>query len=62
MHNAYLIKGICLTPANFDYPAEYQLPEAKRLRLEDGSAVEVPTAIAYPNTDIQNGLYYLFNF
>jgi len=47
-------KGISLKPAEFEYPAEYQLPDAKRLRVEDGGdiAAQYPQ-IAYPDTDIQ---------
>jgi hypothetical protein len=53
-------KGICLTPAPFEYPSDYQLPDSKRQRLTDGS---LPAAgdslsslypdLAYPNTNAQ---------
>lgn len=47
-------KGISITPAGFDYPASYPLPDAKRMRLEDGGSVlaQYPE-LAYPNTDSQ---------
>lgn len=47
-------KGISLTPAGFDYPADYHLPEPKRMRLEDGGALlEAHPELAYPDTSQQ---------
>lgn len=46
-------KGIRVDAAAFEYPAGYDLPEAKRLKLEDGSTVAA--ALEYPNTDAQYG-------
>lgn len=52
-------KGISLTPAGFEYPADYPLPEAKRLRLDDqstGKTIDIYQQyphLAYPNTDSQ---------
>lgn len=50
-------KGISLTPAAFEYPADYQLPDAKRPRLTDGSVdssvFQQYPDLAYPNTDGQ---------
>ena len=43
-------KGINIDQAPFEYPAEYQVPAAKRLKLEDGVDI---SEIAYPNTDNQ---------
>lgn len=52
-------KGVSLTPAGFNYPAEYQMPEPKRLRIEDGgSLIEQHPELAYPNTDNQYEHYY----
>ena len=44
-------KGISIEPAPFEYPAEYQLPAAKKARLDN--EVEVPANLAYPDTDSQ---------
>jgi hypothetical protein len=47
-------KGVSVTPAAFEYPPEYQLPAAKRLRTEDGEEVlEEYPELNYPNTDAQ---------
>lgn len=56
-------KGISLTPAAFEYPADYQLPDAKRPRIEGGggagggsvdpSVFQQYPELAYPNTDGQ---------
>jgi hypothetical protein len=49
-------KGINLANAAYEYPADYALPEAKRLRADDGFDDEVLVAHperAYPNTDGQ---------
>lgn len=54
-------KGISLEQAPFAYPASYQMPEAKRLRLEDGTAVDPKLVdlltqhpeLAYPDTEGQ---------
>jgi hypothetical protein len=52
-------KGISITPANFDYPADYQLPNAKRMKIEEGgSVVEQFPEMAYPDTDAQYAAYY----
>ena len=52
-------KGISLTPAGYDYPAEYQLPSGKRLKTEEGGAyIEANPEIAYPDTDAQYAAYY----
>lgn len=52
-------KGISLTPAGYNYPAEYQLPEAKRLKVEDGgSLLEQHPDLAYPDTQAQYTAYY----
>lgn len=47
-------KGVSVAPAAFEYPPEYALPAAKRLRTEDGEEVldEYPE-LNYPNTDAQ---------
>ncbi len=47
--------GASLQPAPFDYPEDYQLPAAKRLKGPDGTEVLVAgTAVeAYPDTDGQ---------
>ena len=52
-------KGLCLKPAGFEYPPEYNLPDAKRLRIEEGGDLlsEHPE-LAYPNTDFQYADYY----
>ena len=43
-----------LEPAPFVYPSDYQLPAAKRLRLEEGGDVlEQYPELAYPDTDNQ---------
>jgi len=47
-------KGVSLEPAPFVYPSDYQIPAAKRLRLEEGGDVlEQYPELAYPNTDNQ---------
>jgi hypothetical protein len=47
-------KGVSLEPAPFVYPSDYQLPAAKRLRLEEGGDVlEQYPELAYPDTDNQ---------
>lgn len=47
-------KGVSLEPASFEYPSDYQLPEAKRLRIEEGGdALEQYPELSYPNTDHQ---------
>lgn len=47
-------KGISTTAAPYEYPADYQVPDAKRLRLENGADVATDHPdIAYPNTDTQ---------
>lgn len=51
-------KGICLAPAAFEYPADYQIPDAKRQRIEGGGGDGSDLAqqhpdLAYPNTDGQ---------
>ena len=47
-------KGISVQSASFHYPAHYEVPEAKRLRLENGAdVVEERPDLAYPNTDGQ---------
>jgi hypothetical protein len=52
-------KGISLTPAGFNYPAEYHLPDSKRLKLEDGgSVVDQHPELAYPDTAGQYAAYY----
>ncbi len=52
-------KGISLTPAGFNYPAEYQLPEAKRLKVEEGgSIIDQNPDLAYPDTAAQYAAYY----
>lgn len=47
-------KGVSLENTSFLYPADYRLPEAKRLKLENGEDVlRSNPEIAYPNTDTQ---------
>lgn len=47
-------KGVSVAPQAFEYPPEYQVPEGKRLRLEDGGEVlEEYPELSYPNTDGQ---------
>ena len=47
-------KGISVQSAGYDYPAHYEVPDAKRLRLENGTDVtEERPDLAYPNTDGQ---------
>lgn len=47
-------KGISLKPAEFEYPADYQLPDAKRLKVEEGGEIVAENPqIAYPDTDNQ---------
>jgi hypothetical protein len=51
-------KGISLTPAGFDYPVDYVLPEAKRMRLEEGGGIlEQHPELAYPDTEAQYAQY-----
>lgn len=51
-------KGISLTQASFNYPVEYQMPEPKRLRIEEGGSIlEQYPQLAYPNTDEQYQQY-----
>jgi hypothetical protein len=47
-------KGISIEAAPFQYPSDYLVPDAKRLKTDDSGTVD-PTlaAIAYPNTDSQ---------
>ena len=47
-------KGISVEAAAYQYPADYEVPETKKMRLENGSEVtdERPD-LAYPNTDAQ---------
>jgi hypothetical protein len=49
-------KGITMEKAAFEYPLDYNVPDAKKMRLEDGSDVtsQFPE-LAYPNTDAQYG-------
>lgn len=53
-------KGISLTPASYDYPMDYQLPQAKRLKVEDGGdgILSQHPELAYPDTDAQYSQYY----
>jgi hypothetical protein len=47
-------KGVSLTASGFNYPAEYQMPEPKRLRIEEGGSIlEQYPDLAYPDTDAQ---------
>lgn len=47
-------KGISLANTGFQYPAEYKLPEAKRIKLDNGAElIENNPALAYPDTDAQ---------
>lgn len=60
-------QGISVTATGFEYPANYDVPDAKRPRLEDGSAaaefgenaaevaalLQQQPDLAYPNTDSQ---------
>jgi hypothetical protein len=47
-------KGISIENTGFQYPAEYQLPEAKRVRLDNGlDVIQQNSDLAYPNTDEQ---------
>ena len=52
-------KGISLTPASYDYPMDYQLPQAKRLKVEDGGdgILSQHPELAYPDTDAQYNQY-----
>ena len=45
---------VALEQAGFQYPAEYQLPSSKKVRLEDGTDItrDFPE-LAYPDTDTQ---------
>jgi hypothetical protein len=47
-------KGITVEAAAFEYPINYDVPEAKRMKLSDGMGVDA--AIEYPNTDGQYGI------
>ena len=52
--NLLQTKGVSVAPQAFEYPPEYQVPETKRLRLEDGGEVlEEYPELSYPNTDVQ---------
>lgn len=44
-------KGIRVDSAAFEYPVGYDLPDAKRLKLDNGAVVDA--SIEYPNTDAQ---------
>jgi len=47
-------KGVAVAPQAFEYPPEYQVPGAKRLRIEDGAEVlEEYPELSYPDTDAQ---------
>ena len=47
-------KGIGVEAANFDYPADYEIPEAKKIKLENGIDVtEERPDLAYPDTSAQ---------
>jgi hypothetical protein len=47
-------KGISIEAAPFNYPTDYQVPAAKRMRLEDGTEVTTDKPdLAYPDTDNQ---------
>ena len=47
-------KGISLESTGFQYPAEYSLPSAKRIRLDNGvDLLQQHPDLAYPNTDAQ---------
>jgi hypothetical protein len=46
--------GISLETTGFQYPAEYSLPAAKRIRLENGvDMLQQHPDLAYPDTDQQ---------
>jgi hypothetical protein len=47
-------KGITMEKAGFEYPLDYSVPDAKKMRLENGIDVtsQFPE-LAYPNTDAQ---------
>lgn len=47
-------KGVSVEAASYQYPAEYELPETKRMRLDNGIDVtEERPELSYPNTDAQ---------
>jgi hypothetical protein len=47
-------KGISVQSSGYQYPAHYDIPEAKRLKLENGVDVtEERPDLAYPDTDAQ---------
>jgi hypothetical protein len=47
-------KGVSIAPAPFEYPSDYQLPDAKRLKLENGVDItQDHPELVYPNTDDQ---------
>lgn len=47
-------KGVAVAPQAFVYPPEYQVPDAKRLRIEDGAELlDEHPELSYPNTDGQ---------
>ncbi|CAE7475619.1 cwc2, partial [Symbiodinium microadriaticum] len=49
-------KGISMESTGFQYPAEYSLPAAKRIRLENGvDLLQQHPDLAYPDTDVQYG-------
>jgi hypothetical protein len=57
-------KGISITPAGFEYPSSYALPETKRLKVDDQSPestqeiLQQYPELAYPDTDNQYAAYY----
>lgn len=49
-------KGISIAEANFDYPANYSMPETKKMQLGDEKAnalLQHFPELAYPDTDVQ---------
>ncbi|CAE7407455.1 CWC2 [Symbiodinium microadriaticum] len=47
-------KGISMESTGFQYPAEYSLPAAKRICLENGvDLLQQHPDLAYPDTDVQ---------
>eukprot|EP01041_Mallomonas_annulata_P008801 gene8801-18209_t len=47
-------KGFSLKDVGYEYPAEYQLPDAKKMRLENGAdPIAQHPELAYPDTDQQ---------
>ena len=45
-------KGLSMKPAGFEYPSDYQLPDSKRIRLDE-KGDDVPNDLLYPDTDNQ---------